>query len=114
MIPLFGANEPLEEMNRFLRGNKVVDIAKTMVQQGDVSFWAFCVTYLEGVQPKIQQPFERKEKTDYKQLLGEAEFARFSALCIARKRLADDDAVPAFAVLANFQFAVGERGNFQS
>ena len=36
-IPLFGNEDALEEMNKFLRGNKVVDISKTLVQQGDVS-----------------------------------------------------------------------------
>lgn len=47
-IPLFGGEETIEEMNKFLRGNKVVDITKSLVQQGDVAYWSFCVTYPFG------------------------------------------------------------------
>lgn len=104
-IPLFGNEEPLEEMNKFLRGNKVVDIVKSLVHQGDVSYWSFCVTYLVAVPTKTQAPAEKHEKVDYKQVLGEEEFARFSALRKARKQLAETDAVPAFAVFTDAELA---------
>lgn len=104
-IPLFGNEEAVEEMNKFLRGNKVVDISKSLVQQGDVSYWSFCVTYLLGAPPKIQQSGEKKEKVDYKQVLGEAEFARFALLRTLRKQLAEADAVPAFAVFTDAELA---------
>lgn len=104
-IPLFGNEDAVEEMNKFLRGNKVVDITKSLVQQGDVAYWSFCVTYLLGAPPKMQQPNERKEKTDYKQILGEAEFARFALLRTIRKQLAEADAVPAFAVFTDAELA---------
>lgn len=95
----------MEEMNKFLRGNKVVDISKSFVQQGNVAYWSFCVTYLVGVPPKVQQPGERKEKVDYKQILGEAEFVRFALLRTLRKQLAENDAVPAFAVFTDAELA---------
>lgn len=105
-IPLFGNDEAVEEMNKFLRGNKVVDITKSLVQQGDVTYWSFCVTYLLGAPPKLQQPTtERKEKVDYKQVLGDAEFARFALLRTIRKQLAEADAVPAFAVFTDAELA---------
>lgn len=105
-ISLFGNEDALEEMNKFLRGNKVVDISKNLVQQGDVSYWTFCVTYLIGSPPKVQQPqFEKKEKVDYKQVLGEVEFARFSLLRSIRKKLAETDAVPAFAVFTDAELS---------
>lgn len=105
MIPLFGGEETVEEMNKFLRGNKVVDISKSLVQQGDVSYWSFCVTYLLGAPPKTQQNGERKEKVDYKQILGEEEFAHFVMLRMLRKQLAEADAVPAFAVFTDAELA---------
>lgn len=105
-IPLFCDEDALEDLNKFLRGNKVVDISKNLVQQGDVSYWTFCVTYLIGVPPKVQQPqLEKKEKVDYKQVLGEVEFARFSLLRSIRKKLAEADAVPAFAVFTDAELA---------
>ena len=105
-VPLFGGEEAVEEMNKFLRGNKVVDIAKTLVQQGDVSFWAFCVTYLLGVPPKTQPPQgERKEKVDYREVLDAETFARFATMRTIRKQLAEADAVPAFAVFTDAELA---------
>ena len=104
-MPLFGGEEALEEMNKFLRGNKVVDIAKTLVQQGEVAYWSFCVTYLLGAPQKTQQPNERKEKVDYKQILGEAEFVRFVLLRAIRKEIAEGDSVPAFAVFTDAELA---------
>lgn len=104
-IPLFEGDEVLEEMNKFLRGNKVVDISKSFVQQGNVAYWSFCVTYLVGVPSKVQQPGERKEKVDYKQILSEAEFVRFALLRTLRKQLAENDAVPAFAVFTDAELA---------
>lgn len=105
-IPLFGNEEAVEEMNKFLRGNKVVDITKNLVQQGDVAYWSFCVTYLLGVPPKMQQPQgERKEKVDYRNVLDGPTFARFAVLRVIRKRLAEEDAVPAFAVFTDAELA---------
>lgn len=104
-IPMISGDGALEEMNKFLRGNKVVDISKNLVQQGDVAYWSFCVTYLIGSPPKNQPPTEKKEKQDYKQILGETEFARFSLLRSLRKKLAEADAVPAFAVFTDAELA---------
>lgn len=105
-VPIFGGEEAAEEMNKFLRGNKVVDITKSLVQQGDVAYWSFCVTYLLGVPQKVQQPqAERKEKIDYRQVLDDPTFARFAALRAIRKRLAEADAVPAFAVFTDAELA---------
>lgn len=105
-IPLFGGEGTIEEMNKFLRGNKVVDISKSLVQQGDVSYWSFCVTYLLGAPPKVQQPqTERKEKVDYRNVLDGPAFNRFTVLRTIRKRLAEEDAVPAFAVFTDAELA---------
>lgn len=105
-IPLFGNEEAVEEMNKFLRGNKVVDIQKSLVQQGETAYWSFCVTYLVGTLSKTQPPqAERKERVDYKEVLGEAEFARFTILRTIRKHLAEADAVPAFAVFTDAELA---------
>lgn len=105
-VPLFGGEEATEEMNRFLRSNKIVDITKSMAQQGDVAYWTFCVTYLLGAPPKVQQPVpERKEKVDYRNVLDAPTFARFAVLRTIRKQLAEADAVPAFAVFTDAELA---------
>ena len=71
-----------------------------------MAYWAFCVTYLLGTPPKVQAPQpERKEKVDYRNVLEAPTFARFAVLRSIRKRLAEADAVPAFAVFTDAELA---------
>lgn len=44
-------------------------------------------------------------KVDYREVLDEAQFARFRKLREARKRIAEEDGVPVYAVFSNDQLA---------
>lgn len=48
---------------------------------------------------------ERKEKVDYKSVLGEEHFKVFTRLRAFRKQIADQDAVPAYAVFTDAELA---------
>lgn len=91
-----------EEMNRFLRGHKIVSVDKHYSESS--SSWNFCITYVEnnvsaaGFLPK-------KEKVDYREVLDETTFARFAKLREARKQIAADEAVPAYSVFTNEELA---------
>ena len=101
-IPLLAGETLTEEMNQFLRSQRVIEIDKQIVMQNHVAFWSFCITYLPvggGTSG------ERREKVDYKQVLAEREFAVFSRLRMIRKQLADSDAVPAYAVFTDAELA---------
>lgn len=50
-------------------------------------------------------PFEKREKVDYKSVLNEADFDKFSRLRTLRKQLAESDAVPAYAVFTEAEQA---------
>ncbi len=102
-VPLFGGEQIMEEMNRFLRGNKVVDITKQLITHGDVSFWSFCIVHLQNNAPQ-QQP-DQKQKVDYKTVLTAEEFARFQRMREIRKALAEADSVPAYAVFLDSELA---------
>jgi len=102
-IPITENDSETENLNRFLRANKVVKVDKELVENGDNVFWTFCVQYLL---PPLTTPVgEKKEKIDYRNVLDEHTFAVFSRLRQCRKAIADEDAVPAFAVFVDAELA---------
>ncbi len=64
-IPINDTGYFTEELNKFLRSNKVLDVSQQFVQNEGVSCWSFCVRYLET---KVN---EQNVKRDYKQELDE-------------------------------------------
>jgi len=99
------APEPgaVEELNRFLRSHSVLAVQREWVSAGDASFWAFCIHYGEAAQSAARGA--NAPKVDYKEVLTEAQFALYVKLRELRKRVADRDGVPVFAVFTNEQLA---------
>ena len=97
-LPVVRGELEQEEMNKFLRGNRVVSIDKHFCQTEGMVCWTFCVLVAEGNLPVTPYTVERKEKVDYKEVLDEKSFAVFTELRMIRKQLANEDAVPAYAV----------------
>ena len=62
------------------------------------------VTYLPLQTPNVFP--ERREKVDYKAALDEVSFSKFTKLRMIRKQLADNDAVPAYAVFTDAELAL--------
>jgi superfamily II DNA helicase RecQ len=101
-ISIFNEGE-VEDMNRFLRGNKVINVEKQLVVLNEGAFWSFCIHYI-GVENKEYRSSE-KEKVDYKNILDEPTFAVFSKLRIIRKKIADNDAIPAYAIFTDAELS---------
>lgn len=90
------------ELNAFLRGHKVLDVAQHIVQNERGGYWCFCVRYIENSEGAANpRNLQYKEKVDYRMVLDEATFKVFSRLREARKQIATDDAIPAFAVFTD-------------
>ena len=105
-IPLFDNTEQTEEINAFLRGHKVLTLDRQQVTFGEHAFWTFCVSYLPSqTNSGIGQTQQKQAKPDYKEILDEETFARFSQLRLIRKQLAEKDAVPAYAVFTDSELA---------
>lgn len=105
-IPIVGGGEESERMNRFLRGHKIVQVDRELVVLGDCAYWSFCVNYLVTSAVLVSAAGEKREKVDYKNVLSEEHFKVFSQLRAYRKRIADRDAVPAYAVFTDAELAV--------
>lgn len=100
-MPLAASDGQVEEMNHFLRANKIIDIRKELAMVDGNSCWTFCITYMQGV-PSAAAAVEGKSgKVDYKEILDEETFKRFSLMRKVRKTIADNDAVPAYAVFTD-------------
>jgi len=100
-IPIMGGETLMEDLNIFLRSKKILQVENRLLESAEGNFWCFCIKYLDSSPQKMG----RKEKVDYKQLLDEASFARFSKLRAIRKKVANEEAIPAFAVFTDKQLA---------
>lgn len=105
LVPVISGESANEELNKFLRSQKILDVDKHIVTHKDAVFWTFCVTYIPTGPLGSSTVSERREKTDYKQVLDESAFAVFTKLRTFRKRLADRDAIPAYAVFTDAELA---------
>lgn len=73
-IPVLGGERLTEEMNVFLRAKKILQVENHIINNGQAVFWCFCIKYLEAYAGT------KKAKVDYKEVLGEASFKRFSRI----------------------------------
>ena len=102
-ISIYGGEEVLGEMNKFLRSHRVAEIQKTFIPTASGGSWTFCITYLEGV--KVVDNEIKKGKIDYRNVLNEKDFALFCELRKKRKQIAEDESIPPFAVFTDAELA---------
>ncbi|HAN78192.1 MAG TPA: helicase [Bacteroidales bacterium] len=95
IIPIFDNGTFQDEVNSFLRTHKVIEIEKQLIKNEKSCYWSIFITYLEGTKPGNEQ-FPAKK--DYRLLLNEEEFARFSKLRVVRKQIAATDGLQVFMV----------------
>jgi len=103
-IAIADTGEMQAEMNRFLSGQKVLEIEQHFYQNEKGAFWSFCVRYINNSNKNFQN-LSVRQKTDYKEILNENEFLIFSKLRECRKIIAANDAVPAYAVFTDEELA---------
>lgn len=102
-VPVVGGEKVNEELNAFLRGRKILQVEQQLVNSPEGAYWSFCVRYIE--QNSSLSPNRKRERKDYKQILSEKDFTRFSQLRAIRKQIAQEDSVPAFAVFTDEELA---------
>ena len=108
LIPIRNCEQAGEELNRFLRGHRVLSVDRRWVDLGTESFWSFCVDYLETVQSSgpVAKPFgESRGKVDYREVLSPEQFAAFVKLRTLRQTISKDEAVPVYVIFTNEQLA---------
>jgi superfamily II DNA helicase RecQ len=104
LLPLYAESAEQESLNRFLRGHRVVQTRKELVSPESIPGWAILVEYLDSPE-KSSGDQQIKSKVDYKEILNAVDFALFSKLREVRKKLAEDNGLPVYAVCTNEQLA---------
>jgi hypothetical protein len=74
--------EPAEaELNRFLRGNRILAVTKEFVNNGENSFWSIAVEYLDPATGSASARQNRRgDQVDYRDVLSDSEFRVFVQL----------------------------------
>lgn len=105
-IPANGQGSAKEELNKLLRSGRIASVKKEFVANGEDSFWAFCIEYLDGAVGGADKGRSGNgPKIDYKEVLNEADFTVFARLRDLRKAIADKEAIPAYSIFTNEQLA---------
>ena len=101
-IPIGDSGTALDEMNRFLKINKILEVQNQLISNENGAYWCFCVRYIEKT---FEPTSDNAAKVDYKQVLDEATFVKFSKLREISKKVAADAGIPAFAVFTDEELA---------
>jgi superfamily II DNA helicase RecQ len=103
-IPLRAGHEHQDDMNRFLRSHRVLSVDKRFTDAPGQACWTFCVEYLDRGTGENGNG-KGAPKIDYKERLSPKDFAVYDKLRQLRKRLAEEEKVPPFALFTNEQLA---------
>lgn len=103
-IPIGDSGRAVQEMNAFLRGNKILEVENRLISNEHGAYWCFCVRYIE---PAFGAADGRKSKAkvDYKKVLDEETFRKFSKLREIRKKIAAEQGISAFIIFTDEELA---------
>lgn len=102
-VPVVGGETINDDLNAFLRGNKILQVDQQLVASAEGTYWSFCIRYIEKSSGSGRT--EKRVRKDYKKELSPKAFERFSVLRKIRKQIAKEDNVPAFAVFTDEELA---------
>jgi superfamily II DNA helicase RecQ len=103
-IPVGDSGGTLSEMNAFLRGNKILEVENQLVHNEHGAYWCFCVRYIERAQGSERDEKDGK-KVDYRKILDESTFDKFSKLREIRKKVAAEEGISAFIIFTDEELA---------
>lgn len=105
-IPVSHGEATEAEFNAFLQTNRVVSLDRHFISNGELSFWAFAVEYLEGTtRERPVGPPANRSRIDYREILPPDEFEVFAKLRDWRKQTATDEGIPIYSVFTNEQLS---------
>ena len=99
----------LPDLNTFLGSHRVASVVHHIVSQPSGACLVFVVESV-GRSSEARLTGGSSSKIDYREVLTDEEFAVFSRLRSERKRVADEEGVPVYAVLTNAQLAAIVKG----
>jgi len=106
-VPALDPGELEEDLNRFLRAHRVVNLKRELVMVEGRPVWCVSAEFVEGAAASghLSDHGLRRNRVDYKEVLAADDFARFSKLREVRKKISEEEGVPVYAILTNEQLA---------
>ena len=109
-IPVSAPKGATDELNRLLATSRVVSLEKHWVEQGDNSYWAVWVEYIEkerkpGGAEESKELGGKAVPIDYGAALGPEELAAYAKLRAWRNQTAKAAELPAYSIFSNEQLA---------
>lgn len=103
-VPALASESVEAELNRFLDSHRISHVDRQFVAAGSASFWAVCVTWVDGNAP-VPSDATKRGRIDYREVLAADEFGLYDRLRTLRKQVAEAEGLPPFAVFTNEQLA---------
>lgn len=104
-IPIHHGDRVEEELNRFLRSHKILEVDRQMVVLDNSAYWSFAVSYLPGGASANPSMASKHARIDYKKLLDSETFERFNNYRSIRKKVAQSEGVPVYTIFTNHELA---------
>lgn len=102
-IPVNDLDQSGDELNKFLRSHRVLEVKQKLIKTKNNAGWYFTVKYLES-SGKTKTGY-KSNSIDYKEVLDEKTFAVYSRLREIRKTIAEAEGMPVYAVFTNKELA---------
>ena len=103
-VPVLGGDQKNDTLNAFLRGHRVVKVGKELVCEEGKHWWVFCIEYIDD---RVELSSSgSKEKKDYKTLLSEEAYHRYLSFKEIRRRLAEANGLPPYAILTTEELSL--------
>lgn len=103
-LSLCDEGQQLEEINKFLRSHRVLQVDRQFSADGG-GYWSLLVSYQEQGATADVPPAQRGQRKDYRELLSEEAFARFARFREIRKELSQKQNVLPFIIFTDEELA---------
>ncbi len=99
------AEPELADLNAFLASHRIATVHREVVATPSGPLLLFLVECVPGARQERDDRTSASARIDYRETLSEEQFAVFSSLREVRKRVAEADGVPVYAIFSNAQLA---------
>ncbi len=91
-LPVHDPGAAETELNGFLASHRVLSVDRRFVEEGERSFWTFCVDFVDARRGSSSSSAAggtwKRDRTDYREVLNAEDFAVFAKLREIRKAIA--------------------------
>ena len=108
MLPIQGDQQTEEELNRFLRSHRILQVERHFCSENG-GYWALMVEYVDGDPTAEAPPTQRRERKDFSEGLTDEEKQRYENYKVVRRELAQQHNIPAYLVFTNEELSILSR-----